>query len=141
MIEGLIEVGSPRRQFANERKVEGSLEDIALAGATAIQRIIADRDSLRAHNAAQQRDLAALSAINENLRCRLTLIRQHYLSLGTKILKQLEQFDQVTREAIANESSAPVEVAPPVDKGEDNNLVEIARRFRPESAIGHTYSE
>ena len=135
MIEGLIDVGSAKRQFANERKVEGSLEDIALAGATAIQRIIADRDSLRAHNAAQQRDLAVLSAINENLRCRLTVVRQHYLELGTKILKQLEQFDQVTRDALTNEG------APPVEKVEDTNLVEIARRFSPESAPAQSDGE
>lgn len=127
MIEGLVDVVAPNRQFASGR--EGSLENIALAGATAIQHLIAERDSLRTHAAALQRDLATLSAINENLRRRLTVVRQHYLDLGTKILKQLEQFDQVTREALAPEEDGPA------DRSEKSNLVEIARRVSPESSL------
>ena len=78
--------------------IEGLVESVALVGAAAIQRLIADRDSLRNCANAQQRDLVALSAINEDLRRRVALIRRHYVELGTRILTQLEQFDQATRD-------------------------------------------
>jgi hypothetical protein len=135
MIEGLIDVVTPNHEASNNRRPEGSIEDIALQGATAIQRLIADRDNLRTHNVGLQRDLAASSATNENLRRRLLVIRQHYLDLGTKILKQLEQFDQVTREAITLEDCNPT------GRSEKNNLVEIARRFSPEPPTVQSESE
>jgi hypothetical protein len=101
------------------------MESVALAGAAAIQRLIADRDSLRNCANAQERDLVALSAINEDLRRRIALIRHHYVELGTRILTQLEQFDQATRDAMQdNQHAAP---AP----SEDANLVALAHRLKP----------
>ena len=76
------------------------MESVALAGAAAIRHLIADRDNLRNRANAQQRELVALSAINEDLRRRVVLIRHHYIELGTRILTQLEQFDQATRDAM-----------------------------------------
>ena len=68
MIEGLINVMTPKPQTqASESESDETIESVALAGATAIQRLIADRDSLRNCANAQQRDLVALSAINEDL--------------------------------------------------------------------------
>jgi hypothetical protein len=126
MIEGLINVMTPKPQAeASEAESNESLESVALAGATAIQRLIADRDSLRDCVNARQRDLVALSAINEDLRRRVALIRRHYVELGTRILTQLEQFDQATREAMENiQGAAP---AP----SEDANLVSLAHRLKP----------
>jgi len=126
MIEGLSSIMTPRS--GDQGLADGSdetVESVALAGAAAIQRLIADRDNLRNHANVQQRDLVALNAINEDLRRRLALIRHHYVELGTKILTQLEQFDQATRDAMHDiQSAAP-------SSSEDANLVALAHRLKP----------
>ena len=100
MIEGLINIVAPAGQAqAPEGATDETLDSVALAGAEAIQRIINDRNTLRSCTTAQQRDLATLNSINQELRRRLGLIRHHYVELATRILTQLEQFDQATREA------------------------------------------
>jgi hypothetical protein len=112
MIEGLSNVMTPKpeAQVSTDGHDE-TIESVALAGASAIQRLIADRDNLRNYANLQQRDLVALSAINEDLRRRVALIRHHYLELGTKILTQLGQFDQATRDAMHDiEDVAPLPV-------------------------------
>ena len=126
MIEGLVNVMTPKPQTqAFEDEPDETMESVALAGAAAIQRLIADRDNLRNCANAQHRDLVALSAINEDLRRRIALIRRHYVELGTRILTQLEQFDQAIRDAMQdNQHAAP---AP----SEDANLVALAHRLRP----------
>jgi len=128
MIEGLINVMTPRSQAqASEGESDETIEGVALAGAAAIQRLIADRDSARNFASAQQRDLVALNAINEDLRRRIAVIRRHYVELGTRILTQLEQFDQATRDAMQdNQHVAP---AP------DANLVALAHRLKPSNGL------
>jgi hypothetical protein len=126
MIEGLINVMTPKPQAeASEGESNESVESVALAGAAAIQRLIADRDGLRNCANAQQRDLVALSATNEDLRRRVALIRHHYVELGTRILTQLEQFDLATRDAMQD-----IQGAPPATS-EDANLVALAHRLKP----------
>ena len=76
MIEGLIGVvtptGTPAGQApASEQAADETIDSVALTGAEAIQRIIVDRNNLRSCACLQQRDLAALSAINQELRRRL----------------------------------------------------------------------
>jgi len=123
------------QQEASVAMIEGLVESVALAGAAAIQRLIADRDSLRNCANAQQRDLVALSAINEDLRRRVALIRRHYVELGTRILTQLEQFDQATRDAMQdNQHAAP---AP----SEDANLVALAHRLKPSNGLFRPVNE
>jgi hypothetical protein len=56
--------------------------------------------SLRHRSNAQQRDLVAGSAINNELRGRLAVVRHHYVELATNIIAQLEQFDRATRDAM-----------------------------------------
>jgi gluconate kinase len=126
MIEGLTNVMTPKTQAqASEGEFDEAMESVAIAGAAAIQRVIADRDNLRNRANAQQRELVALSASNEELRRRVALIRHHYIELGTRILTQLEQFDQATRDAMQdNQHTAQ---AP----SDDPNLVALARRLRP----------
>ena len=126
MIEGLSNVMTPKpeAQVSNGGPDE-TIESVALAGASAIQRLIADRDNLRNYANLQQRDLVALSSVNEDLRRRVALIRHHYVELGTKILTQLEQFDQATRDAMLDiQGGAPA-------SSEDANLVALAHRLRP----------
>jgi gluconate kinase len=105
---------------------DGSLESIAMAGASAIQRLIADRNHLRNYVTTQQRDLIALTATNEELRRRIASIRHHYIELGTRILTQLEQFDQATRDLMQDKQPGPATV-----REEDANLVSLAHRFKP----------
>lgn len=136
MIEGLTNVMTPKPQAqASEGEPDETMESVALAGAAAIQCLIADRDNLRNRANTQQRELVALSAINEDLRRRVALIRHHYVELGTRILTQLEQFDQATRDAMQadlhtasavqdNRHTAPT-------PSEDENLVALAHRLRP----------
>ena len=83
MVEGLVNVVSPGNPISGcEGEANETIESLAISGAEAIQSIIADRKSLRARLNAQQRDLVAVNAINEELRRRITLIRHHYLELG-----------------------------------------------------------
>jgi hypothetical protein len=126
MIEGISNVITPKPHVqTSEGESDDTVESVALAGAVAIQRLIADRDNLRNWANAQHRDLVALSAINDELRRRVALIRHHYVELGTKILTQLEQFDQATREAMNDLQGA----TPP--SSEDANLVALAHRLKP----------
>ena len=83
-------------EFASDQAVESA----ALAGAAAIQRLVAERNSLRNHVGAQQRELAALRAVNEDLRRRLVLIHKYYVELGKRVVGQLEQFDGTIRDIV-----------------------------------------
>ena len=126
MIEGLTNVMTPKA--VGMQTFDDDLEKAALLGAAAIQRLVAERDDLRNRTTTQQRELVALSAINEDLRHRIALIRHHYVELGTKILGQLEQFDEVFREAAR-------ETQEKVDGSTDHaNLVALAQRLRPPTA-------
>ena len=116
---------TPRPHGSCVNESDADLEKVALAGAAAIQHLIADRDELRNRANVQQRELVALSAINEGLRRRIALIRHHYVELGTRILAQLEQFDQAFRDVSHDTQEA---VAAP---SEHANLVALAHRLKP----------
>ena len=58
-----------------------AIENAALAGAAAIQRLVAERNNLRNRLAAQQRELAAMRVFNEELRRRLYVIHQRYVEV------------------------------------------------------------
>jgi hypothetical protein len=122
MIDGLMNVMTPKAISADES--DAKLEGAAIAGLAAIERIIGDRDDLRNRAITQQRELVALSAINEDLRRRITLIRHYYVELATKILGQLEQFDEAFREVMREKDDPGVSM-------EHNNLVALARGLRP----------
>ena len=130
MIEGLINIVAPAGQAqAPEDASDETLDNVALAGAEAIQRIINDRNTLRSCTTAQQRDLATLNSVNQELRRRLGLIRHHYVELATRILTQLEQFDQATREATRDYGQSVASGA-----GDDDKLTALARRLQPANA-------
>jgi len=105
-----------------------TIESIALAGAAAIQRLIADRNALRNCISAQQQDLIALTTANQELLECLRLFRRLYLEFGSRILAQLEQFDRLTREAIPSTARASA----PED---DTNLIALAHRLRPNNGV------
>jgi len=124
MIEGLSDVMTPRAA-ASESESDRTVESVALAGAAAIQRLIADRDSLRERVNIQQRELVSLSSLNEDLRRRINLVRHHYVELGTKVLAQLEQFDQAFRDAMQDKPETAAA------SGDHANLIALANRLKP----------
>jgi hypothetical protein len=76
-----------------------AMENAALAGAAAIQRLVAECNGLRTRLSLQESELARLRGANEGLRRRFGLLHQRYVELAKKILGQLEQFDTTIREA------------------------------------------
>ena len=68
-------------------------ERLALAAAAAIQRLIAERNSLRSRGAAQERELA-------RLRRNLTLIRDSYRRLTSEFVTQLQRIDSAVGNAV-----------------------------------------
>lgn len=112
MIEGLMNGMTPDRHVqASGTENDGTIESVALAGAAAIQRLITDRDSFRSCASAQQRDLVALSSVNEDLRRRLAIIRHHYV-------------DRAIRDAMRDQGT-------PMAPSDDANLVALAHRLKP----------
>ena len=92
---------------AAEYPNDQAIESAALAGAVAIQRMVAERNGLRSRIGLQERELSALRATNEELRRRLVLIHQHYVELAKQIVGRLEQFDGSVREIVQEAHVAP----------------------------------
>jgi predicted ribosome quality control (RQC) complex YloA/Tae2 family protein len=99
-------MSEPARNMQNSDQTYGvadlssdqAIESAALAGAAAIQRLVAERNELRARLFAQQRETAALRAANEDLRQRLLTIHQHYVEMAKRVVGHLEQVDGTMRE-------------------------------------------
>jgi len=101
-----------------------TVEQAALAGAAAIQRIITERDKLRGLTQSQQSELERLRSENDNSRRRVLEIRQHYLELATEVLSRFEKFDEALRTAVDNT---------PVDRfGDENGLGRLCPDQRPD---------
>jgi len=113
----MIDVVSNTMQ-AGLKEGEQTLESIAVAGAAAIQRLIVERNSLRAHVNTQQGELVNLSTANVELRRCVISIRHHYIELATKVLAQLEEFDQATRDLMQERQHGRID-----GSDEDANLV------------------
>jgi len=79
-----------------------TLEQAALAGAAAIQRIIAERDKLRSLTQSQQSEIMRLRTANDDSRRTVLEIRHQYLELATEILGRFEKFDGTLRKAMDN---------------------------------------
>jgi hypothetical protein len=122
----MIDVVTNIMHAGTKEQGEQTLESIAVAGASAIQRLISERDNLRAHVNTQQGNLVNLTAANVELRRCIFSIRQHYIELATKVLAQLEQFDHATRDLMQERQSGSV-----YGKDEDANLISLAQRLKP----------
>lgn len=95
-------MGSPQTQpmdFATDQAVENA----ALAGAAAIQKLVAERNELRNRMAAQEHEISAYRAVSTDLRRRLVLVHRHYVELAKKVVGDLEGLDGKIRE-IAQEA-------------------------------------
>jgi hypothetical protein len=125
MIDGRPNIVHPSEQT----KAEHTLESLAIAGASAIQRLISERDDLRVRVNTQEGDLAHLTAANMELRRCIISIRQHYIELATKVLAQLEQLDDATRDMIQERQNRSFDA-----RAQDENLVSLAHRLKPAGA-------
>jgi hypothetical protein len=101
-----------------------TVEQAALAGAAAIQRIIAERDKLRGLAQSQQSEITRLRSENDVSRRRVLEIRQNYLELATEVLSRFEKFDEALRKAMDNT---------PVDRfGGENGVSRLCPDQRPD---------
>jgi len=82
-----------------QAEADEELENAAVAGAAAVQRLIADRNNLR-------NQLAASRAAEEELRQRLATQHQRYIELAKRIVAQLQQFDSTMRDAVRERTEA-----------------------------------
>lgn len=130
MMDGPLRAVAPKPGVeANEDVTDDdTLECVAIAGANAIQRLIADRDSLRNLVHVQQQDLVALSAINDELRDRIALVQHGYTELAKIIIAQLEQFDRATCDAMQEKEGVATSPSDYAD------LIALANRLKPSSA-------
>ena len=85
MTEGYFNIG--------QTKSDDELETAAVAGAAAIQSLIADRNSLR-------NQLATSRAAQEELRKRLAALHQRYLELAKNVVAELQHFDSTMRDSV-----------------------------------------
>jgi hypothetical protein len=125
MIDGRTNIVHPNEL----NKAEHTLESLAIEGASAIQRLISERDDLRVRVNTQEEDLANLTAANMELRRCIISIRQHYIELATKVLAQLEQFDHATRDMIQERQNRSFDA-----RAQDENLISLAQRLKPVGA-------
>jgi hypothetical protein len=89
-------------------ETDHEIESAAVAGAAAVQRLIADRNNLRSRLATLERELMASRATQEEFKRRLGMLHQRYLELARKVVSQMEQFDGNMREALKEKSDGTV---------------------------------
>jgi hypothetical protein len=124
MIEGLKSASATRNNPSLTAQSDQTVESVAIAGATAIQHLITERDSLRGRARVQEDELIGLRAANEDLRRHLTLIRDHYVGLATGVVTELSQIDRLFQVAL--------ERAQDVTNGsEDASLISLVQRLSP----------
>jgi hypothetical protein len=70
------------------------LESTAVAGAVAVQKLIADRNNLR-------EQLTASLAAQSELKRRLALLHQQYVEVAKKVVAGMQHFDSAMRAAMA----------------------------------------
>jgi hypothetical protein len=74
--------------------LDQELESTAVAGAVAVQTLIADRNNLR-------EQLAASLAAQSELRRRLGVLHQQYIEVATNVVAGMQHFDGAMRAAMA----------------------------------------
>jgi len=128
MIEGLSQVPAVMGETL-DNDTDAAVERIAIAGVTAIQRIVADRHSLRARVTGLEQEVVALNATNKELRGRIVAVRHYYIELATVMLGQLGKFDRATRDAMQNGNAAS---QMPTDDLDEADLLALAKRLKPD---------
>ncbi len=112
MIEGLKNAPSTKRNDSSTTpQSDQTIEKVAIAGANAIQHLIAERDSLRGRAHVQEDEITILRSTNEDLRRHLTLIRDHYIGLATGVIAELKQIDQLFQAALQKAQEPTTQLA------------------------------
>jgi septation ring formation regulator EzrA len=117
--------------YINIAQVESDeeLETAAVAGAAAVQRLIADRNNLR-------NQLAASRVAQEELRQRLATQHQRYIELAKKIVAQLHQFDSSMRDAVRGVTKDDATEMPAAMKQFDKSGSSIGQKSPSPSSNG-----
>lgn len=89
-----------------------AVENAALAGAAAIQKLVEERNELRTRLVSQEQETAAYRALNNELRRQLLLVHQSYVEMAKGVVGDLERFDATLREA-AQEAHSAIEAQMP----------------------------
>jgi hypothetical protein len=115
------------------------LERSAVAGAAAVERLIADRNNLRSILAAHERELAASRAAEDNLKRQLGMLHQRYIELAKRVVSQLQQFDSVIREAMSGrpENAGEAVNVPGVKQFDSHGLPIAPQPAASNGANGH----
>jgi hypothetical protein len=116
------------------------LERSAVAGAAAVERLIADRNHLRNLLA---RELAASRAAQEDFKRRIGMLHQRYIELAKRVVSQLQEFDSTMREVMAERpetTNSEATNAPGANRKFDSNGLPIAPQpTAPNGVNGHHY--
>ena len=91
------------------------LESTAVAGAVAVQKLIADRNNLR-------EQLTASLAAQSELKRRLALLHQQYVEVAKKVVAGMQHFDSAMRAAMAGRSDFIDGSAEPKPQFDGNGL-------------------
>ena len=83
------------------------LEKSAVAGAVAVEKLIADRNNLRNLLSARERELSASRSAQEDVKRQLGMLHKQYIQLAKGIVSQLHQFDHSLRKAMTGGTPAP----------------------------------
>src|SRR5215472_7230021 len=120
-------------------ETDDELERSAVAGAAAVERLIADRNNLRNLLAAHERELAASRAVQQDLKRQLAILHQRYIELAKRVVSQLQQFDGAMRDAVAGRPEANAEApgAPSVKRTFDSNGLPMGPQPAPNGINGH----
>src|SRR5262249_31531095 len=102
------------RKPREHRMTEGSnhyladdSDELEMSAAAAIERLIADRNNLRTPLAAQERELTALHAAQDDVEGQFRLLHKTYIVLAKNVVSQLREFDRTFRVAMTQSADAP----------------------------------
>ena len=96
------------------------IESTAVAGAVAVQKLIADRNRLR-------EELTTSLAAQADYRRRLQALHQRYIELARKVVGSMQQFDSTMREAMGEGTDGRAEPKPQFD----GNGIPLATEPKP----------
>ena len=91
------------------------IESTAVAGAVAVQKLIADRNRLR-------EELTASLAAQADYRRQLQVLHQRYIELARKVVGSMQQFDSTMREAIGAKAEVADGSAEPKPQFDGNGI-------------------
>jgi predicted nucleic acid-binding Zn-ribbon protein len=134
MSETAAKTHEPAGYQGEDLSSDEAIESAALAGAAAIQRLVEERNELRHRLEEQRREMAAVRALNEDLRQRLLTIHQHYLEMAKRVVGDLEQVDGTIREVTQEAFEGPLQrTRPQASDSLARRLAEADQQDRPRS--------